>query len=215
MGNALTIDALFRSEYGVDFLASTGFWISPLHADTAGQMPFENAEGEVEYRWVMEAHLAVVPIVTTPQQFADEVRIRQVVAGVNYTGGLLPPPPSPFPPTMPLPIFVSRTVSLTSNYDVLGSDSGTYFDNGNASTPITVVLPLPIPGLEYNFTVTSAQGLTILASVGVSIALGTANSAPGGSLSSNLRFSSVFIYAPSGVSNQWVAKSDTGGWNVD
>jgi hypothetical protein len=84
MNNTMTIEALFRSEYAVNFLAATGFWVAPLHIDTAGQMPFENAEGEVEYRWVMEAHLEVVPIVTTPQQFADHVHVHTVEAGVIY-----------------------------------------------------------------------------------------------------------------------------------
>jgi hypothetical protein len=84
LNNVNTIDALFRSEYGVDFFAATGFWIAPLWIDTAGQMPFENAESEVEYRWVMEAHLNVVPIVTTPQQFAQEVQVDTVEAGVVY-----------------------------------------------------------------------------------------------------------------------------------
>jgi hypothetical protein len=84
LNNVNVIETLFRSDYGVDFLAATGFWIAPLHIDTAGQMPFENAEGEVEYRWVMEAHLEIVPIVTTPQQFADHVQVETVEAGVIY-----------------------------------------------------------------------------------------------------------------------------------
>lgn len=84
--NVNTINALFRSEYGVAFFAATGFWIAPLHADTAGQMPFENAESEIEYRWVMEAHLEIVPIVTTPQQFADVVDVETIEAAVIYTG---------------------------------------------------------------------------------------------------------------------------------
>lgn len=87
MNNANVIDALFRSEFGVDFFASTGFWIAPLHVDTAGQMPMENAEKEVEYRWVLEAHLEIVPIVTTPQQFAQEVQVRNVEASVIYAEG--------------------------------------------------------------------------------------------------------------------------------
>jgi hypothetical protein len=87
LNNINTIDTLFRSEYGVDFFAATGFWIAPLHVDTAGQMPFENAEKEMEWRWVMEAHLEIVPIVTTPQQFAQEVQIRNVVAAAVYAEG--------------------------------------------------------------------------------------------------------------------------------
>lgn len=107
------------------------------------------------------------------------------------------------------------TDSLTSDYGVLISDSGTYFDNGNASGLVIATLPAPLPGLNYHFTVTSAQIFQILAPSGASIALGTNNSVLGGSVSSNFLFSSIFVYAPSGMSNQWIATSDTGGWGVD
>lgn len=107
------------------------------------------------------------------------------------------------------------TISLTSSYNVAFADSGTYFDNDAVSVPITATLPPPSPGLNYHFTVTSAQLFQIKASAGVSIAIGTVESVPGGSLSSNFLYSSVYIYAPSGVSNQWVAESETGGWDVN
>ena len=84
--NVTVIDTLFRSDYGVEFFNNTGLWIAPLHVDTAGQIPFENAEQEIELRWVMEAHLEVVPIVTTLQQFAQEIHVDTIEAGVNYTG---------------------------------------------------------------------------------------------------------------------------------
>lgn len=82
LNNVATIDRLFRSEYGVDFFANTGFSIAPLHVDTAGQMPFENAEEEIEFRWVMEARLAIGPIVSTPQMFAQEVHVTTIVTDV-------------------------------------------------------------------------------------------------------------------------------------
>lgn len=84
--NVNVIDTVFRSERGNDFFEHTGFWIAPLHIDTAGQMPFENAESEVELRWVMEAHLEIIPIVTIPQQFAQEVHVDPIEAAVIYTG---------------------------------------------------------------------------------------------------------------------------------
>lgn len=85
--NINTIDALFRSEFGVNFFESTGFWIAPLHCDVAGQMPFENAEREIEYRWVCELHLEIVPIVMTPQQFAQQIQVKNIEAGVIYAEG--------------------------------------------------------------------------------------------------------------------------------
>jgi hypothetical protein len=119
----------------------------------------------------------------------------------------------PLPPPPPVPGAVTA-ISLTANYVVQNTDSGTWFDNDSAAGPLTATLPAPSPGLEYHFTVTSAQTFQISAPTGVSVALGTAQSAPGGSVSSNLIFSSIFVYAPRGASNQWIAVSDTGGWNV-
>lgn len=87
LNNVNTIDTLFRSEFGANFFANTGFWIAPLYADVAGQMPFENAESEIEYRWIIEAHLEIVPIVTSPQQFMQEVQIRNIEAVVDYAEG--------------------------------------------------------------------------------------------------------------------------------
>lgn len=87
LNNINTIDTLFRSEFGVDFFKSTGFWISPLHCVVAGQMPFENAEKEIEYRWVCELHLEIVPVVVTPQQFAQQIQINNIEAGAIYAEG--------------------------------------------------------------------------------------------------------------------------------
>src|SRR5271166_4934521 len=86
LNNVNVIDTLFRSEVGANFFSGTGFGIAPLYVDTAGQMPFENAEKEVEYRWVMEAHLEILPIVTSPQQSTSTVHIDTIEAGVIYTG---------------------------------------------------------------------------------------------------------------------------------
>lgn len=86
MQNAMVVETLFRSEVGVDFFRDTGFWIAPLYIDAVGMTPFENAEQEVEFRWVAEAHLDIVPIVTTFQAFADEIKVRTIEAGVIYTG---------------------------------------------------------------------------------------------------------------------------------
>lgn len=82
--NVNTIDTLFRSEYGANFFTDTGLWVAPLYIDDAQQIPFENAEAEIEFRWVMTAHLSVTPIVTTPQQFMDNVVVDTVEAGVIY-----------------------------------------------------------------------------------------------------------------------------------
>jgi hypothetical protein len=105
-------------------------------------------------------------------------------------------------------------VSKSSNYTILPADSGTYFDNGGAFGPVVFALPPLAAGLNFRFTVVTGQTIEVLAPFGVKIALGVANSSSGGNISSDLSFSSVFVYAPSGVSGQWIAISETGGWDV-
>jgi hypothetical protein len=86
MQNARTIDTLFRSEVCVDYFLNAGVAMAPLYSDEAKQIPFPNAEQEMEYRWVMELHMQINAIVTTPQQFADQVQVTTIEAAVNYTG---------------------------------------------------------------------------------------------------------------------------------
>ena len=81
--NSNVLDTLFRSDLGVDFFAATGFEIAPLNIESRGLQPFENAEGEIEWRWVLEAELEIVVTVTTPQQFADQIVIENVVVDLS------------------------------------------------------------------------------------------------------------------------------------
>ena len=40
------------------------------YADDPKQVPFLNAENQIENRWIVEAHIQVNPSITIPQQFA-------------------------------------------------------------------------------------------------------------------------------------------------
>lgn len=71
--NVFAVDALFFSEYATNAFAGSGFDVHPLYAEPPRQSPFINAEQQYEYRWTMDVQLQVNPVVTTPQQFADEV----------------------------------------------------------------------------------------------------------------------------------------------
>jgi hypothetical protein len=73
--NAQTISTLFRDDYAVQQLAAAAIAISPLYADDPKQMPFMNAANQFEDRWVVEAHLQINPVVTTPQEYADAALI--------------------------------------------------------------------------------------------------------------------------------------------
>ena len=73
--NARMIDTLFFSEYAVDAFESTGYDVHPLFTTEPRQVPFLNAEQQYEYRYSFEAHLNANPVVMTPQQFADQVKV--------------------------------------------------------------------------------------------------------------------------------------------
>ena len=88
--NIHVIETLFRSEYATDFFAAQGFDVVPLYSEEPHQAPFINAEQQYEYRWSMDVHLQMNVVVGTSQQFADEVVVDTVLAGVVYTGPGLP-----------------------------------------------------------------------------------------------------------------------------
>jgi hypothetical protein len=78
---AQVIGTLFRSSAAVDAFREG---ISPLYADDAAQMPFLNGENQYENRWVVMAYLQVNPTVSTPQQFADTVRVDLVEVDTTF-----------------------------------------------------------------------------------------------------------------------------------
>ena len=84
--NTTTIETLFFSEYAADFFRDTGLPMAPLYCGEAHQAPFMNAEQQAEYRWVMDVVLETGAVVSTPQQFADQVKVKTVEAAVIYTG---------------------------------------------------------------------------------------------------------------------------------
>jgi len=66
--HASIVATLIRDEYAVEAMDGTG--VTPLYATDGNQVPFINGEHQYENRWVMTIALQIVPIVSTPQQFA-------------------------------------------------------------------------------------------------------------------------------------------------
>lgn len=73
--NTQRITTLFRDEYGCIFFGRLEPALQPLYADNARQAPFLNGEAQIEYRWTVDAVMQANPVVTVPQQFADQVAI--------------------------------------------------------------------------------------------------------------------------------------------
>lgn len=71
---AQIITTAIRDEYAADQFASSGFDVAPLYADDAQQMPFIGGEAQYEQRWMIKCQLQCNPVVTIPQQFAEQAQ---------------------------------------------------------------------------------------------------------------------------------------------
>lgn len=71
--NAQVITSLFFDPFATTAFQSSGFDVAPLYADDPKQVPFFNAENQYEDRWVVTAYMQANPVITVPQQFADQL----------------------------------------------------------------------------------------------------------------------------------------------
>ena len=71
--NQQTIFTLFRDQQACAFFEDAGYPLTPLYCDEGKQIPFINAEQQVEYRWVLEVVMQADIDFTVAQQFADVV----------------------------------------------------------------------------------------------------------------------------------------------
>jgi hypothetical protein len=101
----------------------------------------------------------------------------------------------------------------TANYTVLASDSGVYFTNVGASGPVNFTLPSEASGLNFCFSNPPGFQLQITAAGSDHIAISPTNSVFGGYISSFQPFATVCITGTN--TNQWIARSTTGTWNVN
>lgn len=82
--NAQVISTLFRDSYATEWFAANAVNIIPLYADDPNQIPFSNAEDQVEYRWIVEAHLQANITAAVPQQYADAVSVTLIDVDAIY-----------------------------------------------------------------------------------------------------------------------------------
>lgn len=81
---AQIVSTLLRDDRGVTFFAGLGHGISPLYTTDPHQTPFINEQQQYEYRWTMEAHLQINPVVQLSQEFADTLNIGIVDVDATY-----------------------------------------------------------------------------------------------------------------------------------
>lgn len=82
---AQMISTLIRDQYATrvfgDFALAT---ITPLYADDPKQVPYQNAEQEIETRYVLEVHLQANQTSTAPQEFADTLHANLIEIDAAY-----------------------------------------------------------------------------------------------------------------------------------
>jgi hypothetical protein len=78
---AAIISTLFQDTYGVNALAPN---CAPLYCNQARMMPLTNEELQYEERWSADAHLQWNPVITAPQQYADELVLTLRNATVEF-----------------------------------------------------------------------------------------------------------------------------------
>lgn len=83
--NAQVISTVFRDIYACDFFANSDFpSVSPLYTEDPRQVPFENDQQQIEYRYVVEAHLQADQVVELPQQFAESLVVGIISVEATY-----------------------------------------------------------------------------------------------------------------------------------
>lgn len=79
---AWSIAVMLRSDYGVEALASSGFDVTPLFASEPRQGGFLNDSQQIEQTWMVDAVLQCKPVITTEQDFADQLGLGLIAADV-------------------------------------------------------------------------------------------------------------------------------------
>lgn len=72
---------MLNDGYARDVMGSE---VVSLYADDAINMPLVNGEQQYEQRWRFTACLQYNPVVTVPQQFADELNVGRVAADIVF-----------------------------------------------------------------------------------------------------------------------------------
>lgn len=73
--NAQRISTLWRSQTGVDAFAVLGVAITPLYTSEPRQLMFDNAEQQVEERWVVDLCMQANIAIATTMQFTETLEV--------------------------------------------------------------------------------------------------------------------------------------------
>lgn len=76
--NVARLAALWRDPFGVLAAVTNGGVLMPLYHSDPRQLPFDNAENQVEERWTIDLVMQVDPTVTVPMQFAGTLAVTPI-----------------------------------------------------------------------------------------------------------------------------------------
>lgn len=82
--NAHVIQTLLRSDWGVDQFSTYGFAVTPLYTSDPRQMKFTDESAQVQQRWSIDCVLQADPVVTVPQDFADQLAVGVISVEATY-----------------------------------------------------------------------------------------------------------------------------------
>lgn len=70
-----TVKTGFRSQWGFDKFPA---FVKPLYTSDGMQSPLTTGEQQYESRWTLTASMQYNPVITVPQQFADEANVNSL-----------------------------------------------------------------------------------------------------------------------------------------
>lgn len=73
--NAARVAMVWRSAWAASFLAALPVPVAPLYASEPTQTAFDNAENQIETRWIVTVYLQANPVVTVPQDYAEALSV--------------------------------------------------------------------------------------------------------------------------------------------
>jgi len=83
---AQTISTMFRDNYAFEFFEEREADIYPLHADDPNFVPFQNDQNQVEFRWIVMAHVQADQTNKFPQQFMTAIEVNLIEVDTTYRG---------------------------------------------------------------------------------------------------------------------------------
>jgi hypothetical protein len=84
--NSMIVSNLVRTDYTCRYFADNGYSIAPLYADEPRNGAMINAEKQYQSRWILQASFQFNPTITTPLDFAAELKVELVEVDTTYHG---------------------------------------------------------------------------------------------------------------------------------